>query len=83
MEENDKKLENFQNETNSQIRASIKNLYKILQVIEIINSVEKLERTVRWFNTQTTVDICECLANVIILPSQINSLFKFVHTSFC
>ena len=47
MEENDKKLENFQNETNSQIRASIKNLYKILQVIEIINSVEKLERTVR------------------------------------
>ena len=47
MEENDKKLENSQNETNSQIRASIKNLYKILQVIEIINSVEKLERTVR------------------------------------
>ena len=46
-----------------------------LQVIEIINSIEKLERTIRYFNTQTTVDICERITNVITLPSQINSLF--------
>ena len=31
---------------------------------------------------QTTVDIRECIADVITLPSQINSLFKYVYTSF-
>ena len=82
MAENDKKFQNSQNKANSSIKASTKNKYKILQVIEIINSVEKLERTISQFNTQTTVDICVCTADVITLPSQINSLFKYVHTSF-
>ena len=44
MAENDnKKLQNSQNQTDSQIRANTKNKYETLQVIEIINSVEKLE----------------------------------------
>ena len=82
MAENDKKFQNSQNKANSSIKASTKNKYKILQVIEIINSVEKLERTISQFNTQTKVDICKRIANVITLPSQINSLFNYVHTSF-
>ena len=41
--ENNKKLQNSQNQTDSQIKANSKNKYKILQFIEIINSVEKLE----------------------------------------
>ena len=53
-----------------------KNKCKTLQVIEIISRVEKLERTISKFNTQTKVDICEDIANVITLPSQINSLFN-------
>ena len=82
MAENDKKCQNSQSQTDSQIKANKKNKYKIPQVIEIINSVEKLERTIRQFNTQATVDICEDVAIVITLPCQINSLFKYVHTSF-
>ena len=76
MAENEKKLQNPQSQTDSQINAKTKNKYKNLQVIEINHSVEKLERTISQFNTQTTVDICECIADVITLPSQINSLFK-------
>ena len=76
MAENDKKLQNSQNQTDSQIKANTKNKCKTLQVIEIISSVEKLERTISKFNTQTKVGICEDIANVITLPSQINSLFN-------
>ena len=54
----------------------------MLQVIQIINSAEKLERTISQFNTQNTVDICEHIANMITLPSQINTLFKYAHTNF-
>ena len=43
MAENDNKLQNSQNRTDSQIKANTKNKYETLQVIEIINSVEKLE----------------------------------------
>ena len=82
MAENEKKLQNPQGQTDSQIKAETKNKYKNLQVIEISHSVEKLERTIIQFNTQTTADICERITNMITLPSQINSLFKYVHTSF-
>ena len=73
-------LQNSQNHTDSQ--KNTKNKYKTLQVIEIINRAKKLERTIRQFYIQTTVDIWEGIANVINLPSQIKSLFKYVHTSF-
>ena len=82
MAENNNKLQNSENQTNSYIKTSTKDKYKILQVTEIINSVEKLEKVISQFNTRTTVDICEVIANAIVLPSQINSLFKYVHTSF-
>ena len=82
MAENEKKLQNPQSQTDSQINAKTKNKYKNLQFIEINHSVEKLERTISQFNTQTTADICKRMTNMITLPSQINSLFKYVHTSF-
>ena len=82
MSENDKKLQNSQNQTDSQIKASTKNKYKILEVIQIINIAEKHERTISQFNTQSTADIYNCIANVITPPSQIKSLFKYAHTSF-
>ena len=47
MAENNKKLQNSQNQTDSQIKLNTKNKYKTLQVIEIINSDEKLKRTIR------------------------------------
>ena len=82
MAENEKKLQNSQNQTDSRIKAKTNNKYKNLQVTEMNHSVEKLERTISQFNTQTTVDICERITNLITLPSQINSLFKYFHTSF-
>ena len=44
MSQNDKKLQNSQNQIDSQIKASTKNKYKILEVIQIINSAEKDEK---------------------------------------
>ena len=44
---NNKKPKNYQNQTDSQIKANTKNKYKTLQVIEIINSVVKLEQSIR------------------------------------
>ena len=40
MAENDKKLQNSQNQTDSQIKTNTKNKYKTLQIIEIINSIK-------------------------------------------
>ena len=51
MTENNKKLQNSQNKTDSQVKANTKNNYKNLQVIGVINSVEKLEKAISQFNT--------------------------------
>ena len=65
----------------------IKLIHKLKQTQKISIKLYRLlrssvERTIRYFNTQTTFEICESITYVITLSSQINSLFKYVHTSF-
>ena len=65
----------------------IKLIHKLKQTQKICIKLYRLlrssvERTIRYFNTQTTFEICESITYVITLSSQINSLFKYVHTSF-